>query len=103
MPFPIPFSPPLTQWSKMAGMTHAYKRRYIVIMPHRACPPGSTRNAASGLPSTAGPLQRERRQLWVVADQKSLIPKCRMWLDGASSYIAAGDGLEAILVRPFPV
>ena len=33
-----PHPPSDAQWTKMAGMAHSYKRRYVVVMPHRPAP-----------------------------------------------------------------
>ena len=38
-PAPTPISClRIVQWNKMAGLAHAFKRRYIVVMPYRPYP-----------------------------------------------------------------
>jgi hypothetical protein len=39
-----------------------------------------------------------RKQLWIHSDKNALMPKCRLWLDGAVCYAAGLSGSEAVVV-----
>ncbi|KAG1669396.1 hypothetical protein FOA52_004047 [Chlamydomonas sp. UWO 241] len=72
-------------WTKMAGYSHLYKPRHVIVMDHFG-PPGP-----DGRPSPP------RRQMWVHADNATLMPRCRLWLDGAVAYRVGPNASEAIL------
>lgn len=58
----------------------------MIIMDHYPCPkPGQ-------------PLPPTRQQLWISStDRDDIMPKCRVWLDGATAF-RVGSGSEAVLV-----
>lgn len=81
-PSPLP-PPPVPQTSKLAGLSLPYKPRWCVVLPHFPCP-------------KAGASQPVRKQLWVFKDASAVLPKCRVWLDGSSTYQV--NHSEAVLV-----
>ncbi len=38
------------------------------------------------------------RQMWIHSDVNAIMPKCRVWLEGALAYRAGKEGSEAVLV-----
>ncbi|GAX78803.1 hypothetical protein CEUSTIGMA_g6240.t1 [Chlamydomonas eustigma] len=76
------------QWNKLGGLAHGYRKRHVVVLPYRLQPINSSR------PSEV------RRQIWIHGTGKhSILPKCRMWLDGATAYQA---GLAEAVLRLHP-
>eukprot|EP00955_Chlamydomonas_euryale_P042579 352362-Chlamydomonas_euryale.AAC.4 len=91
----LPVHPPprfpccaFSQWTKLAGYSHLYKPRRVMVMDYFAAPCGD----GSRPPPP-------RRQMWIHANAAAMVPRCRLWLDGAAAYCVGPAASEAILVR----